>query len=1115
MCNPVVLRESSGIYNGQQQRFEENIETLSALSGSITYTYIPLVETGARLSSDELPWRAGEYIIVAQYQSIHSDIPSGEVRSTVVIEPAPLLLDIELDKKIYNAQVEVEITDVSLIGVFGFDAVVAPFYSIDSLLENPNVSSDSVPVSFSTFSLRGMDSHNYFIIQPNEPIPEEFADWPMFINVESNEIVHEVHPNYLYIDVVLNSKTKVYDGTTIAFMDDDREIFESVSLRSMQRDYEDDELYISKNGTANYSSHMVGNNISISFEGFEIDGIKSDNYVLVQPSTMIGSQGGSITPAPITLSVHFEEKIYNRDSDVSVTDITIHGLFNDDGNYINIDPYDDSEFNLRNMRVAEDVEVLLNGFEFSISGEKAFNYYIEEQPKEFIDILPKPVYLDIEISPKIFDGDVIAVSNVEIIGVLGGDIVNIKGEAKYESPNVGNNITVRFNEIELTGTHAWNYELIIPDDGKADITRASIFGGNGKAPDKDGEIEVDINGLLHIGGDLTFETDFGFDGDYEVQWLWGDNRDNIEDETDEAYKVTHDVVDEKISVYLVSKCGNYEGWSELTDYVPYTINIAINREFVPMPSDYAYFGTPGNYTAYAASNNSGFVDIRYTLQNSGIGTDTIEFTGGFVNAVTRADTGTARYHAKAVDATSGVITITASFLHRGVTVSPVTGHNFANINCGEENDESHRVTITNVGNAPTGAINLTRSGAYPDEFAASTYSIPNMDVGAKHEIDITVDLDLSPPGFVGYTFGGNIYISGSHISNVSLPFSVRVYHVWGNWGSWTQGDATNHHRTGSCTTPGCGRVAIIGTTPGTFAAHTWGNWSAWGSISGTHHRQSRTCTTAGCGHVQHNDQPHRTSAWWNNSTAGHCTRSCQDCGVHLEHVAHAHSAWTDIHDGTNCVINCTRCGAAHLHVANHWNHASGWRDNHDGAHCYRVCTLCNRYLGSQGHTWGAWGHGDAWNHTRTCTSCSRHEAHGHAWGNWGSINATQHRRTCSVCSRQEHGSHNGDSYRFTRHARDSDRVYRHTIHYDCSVCGYQNAMPQGTGGCLFSSITNRCIGFATNVESLTGPGWTHIVVDGWNWWYIVSTDNRCGRTPAPSNPVQGILPHRNPVVPFT
>jgi hypothetical protein len=539
---------------------------------------------------------------------------------------------------------------------------------------------------------------------------------------------------------------------------------------------------------------------------------------------------------------------------------------------------------------------------------------------------------------------------------------------------------------------------------------------------------VDINDdFLRIGSGLSFTTNADA-SDYLIQWRV--DGEDIDGANGLTYIVRPFDVDKNITVVLISLCCNDEAESPPTDYVPYTINL-LPGMYVPMGTDDVFFGSPGIFTAYAASKNDGFVDISYVLYDCGLDSDDLTFSLSTIPDISSVGTGSVKYRVIPSDAVNGIISIIATFYHRGVLVTPADGFVFDDLDCGYSFDDYYTLTIAQLGNAPTGPITINISGDDYEAFYLCTYNIPNIDINDSVTIDAGVKAGIEPPGYYDNTYIASIDVSGSHLNVHAIPVSVRIAHddlsflerwtnadavnhsrerscsacnifmrtelhahIWGNWGIWTQGDVNNHHRTGSCTAPGCGRAAVVGSTAGTFAAHTWGTWS---NHDANNHR--RICTTAGCTRPQ--DQAHTWGGWTNHDATNH-RRICTTPGcTRPQDQAHIWGGWTN-HDATNHRRTCTTPGCARPQ--------------------------------DQAHIWGGWTNHDATNHRRTCTTpgCARPQDQAHTWGGWSPISATQHRSTCTTCSRIEYRSHDFNKTDSWRNTDNEPHLYQHN--FRCSGC---------------------------------------------------------------------------------
>jgi len=644
---------------------------------------------------------------------------------------------------------------------------------------------------------------------------------------------------------------------------------------------------------------------------------------------------------------------------------------------------------------------------YSVTGTYDNGIFVDSKTST-LTVTPAPVNIivTLERDSKIYDGTtVVDGMTAELSGIFGDDIVEIseQGIPSYISPDAGCDIAVIFSDFKISGIHAWNYQLIQPENQSADIKRAQY----------EGDISVVINDdPLRIGTELTFSASCD-PADYLVQWLIDDEE--IDGADDITYVIQPCDADKKITVALVSPCRNYEGVSPPTSYIPYTIMVFLSDTVTPMANDHVFFGTHGNYTAYAASKNGGFVDVDYILQDSGFGTDSFEFTGGTVSGVSSAGAGKSRYFADPDDAVNGVIVLKAAAYHIGVSVSPGGSFAFDPVECGIDSAQTHTVTISQLGNAPTGSIYIKKSGDYPYEYGISTQNIPNIDVGSSYELDISIDLGSSPPGLSGYTFNAYIDITGENIADHSIPLSVKVDH---NFSTLEYRGGFHDHSCIGCKYYSSGSC----------------NYSSWIS-------HSRSCTI--CKGPSSHD-PSWTA--WVHGTVDNHSRTCAICAL-ADTAAHTWGNWGAWTQGDT--INHTRTGS---------------------------CTTCARPGGSNSaaHTWGGWSawiNSNATNHerNRSCTTCSRpgNESVAHSFTAWANINSTTHSRNCTVCGRSESGTHS-NSLGYTAfyagyHTNGSYQfMHIHDRYINC-VCGYtQHETP---GYCTYNAA-DICVG-TTSGEFIT------------------------------------------------
>ena len=162
---------------------------------------------------------------------------------------------------------------------------------------------------------------------------------------------------------------------------------------------------------------------------------------------------------------------------------------------------------------------------------------------------------------------------------------------------------------------------------------------------------------------------------------------------------------------------------------------------------------------------------------------------------------------------------------------------------------------------------------------------------------------------------------------------------------WTSAHATNENATdnGVCGRSECSRC----TRPNTFSRnHVWSQWSSWGQGDATHHHRQRTCSNAGCNqnqnHINHIDgrAPHNenaTGVWQQHDATSHIrTRSCSTCERHMRNETQAHRfmSWSNwltrgAHDHSRA-RTCSDCGFEDIQIQPHntdtrLGHGVSWR----------------------------------------------------------------------------------------------------------------------------------------------------------------------------------------------
>jgi len=1016
LCNPVTLSDTTHQYNGSAIAYTG--VSFNSPVYAINYYYTAL--SGGAALNGGAPYRAGTYLVTAVFSS--RAVSSGTLTATMTITPAPLgVLNVTVSNKVYDATstasyIRGSESGFTLDGIFGTDKVElsdsgTPYFS--SIYVDK-----AIPVNFVDFKISGEHAWNYYITHPTD-VTADITPAPVNLTIELSE--------------------KIYDMTKNA-------VIKSVSkpLGLFDVDGVLDDVSVGKWGIGTYSSPYPDDAIPVTFSGFELVGEHAGNYYVD-----LSDKIGVIHQAPLTLKVIYDEtKVYDTTVDVNIDDVVLDGMI--PGDDIELDAF--GELFYTSPDAGEDIP--LEFTEFTIKGD-SFDYYNITYPTSFTaDITQAPLTVDVELFDKVYDGTTDAVlKSATLIGVLEDDDVELDelGVPTYDSPNAGKTVPVSFTDFTIKGEQTDNYYVIQPTGITSLVSRAPI---NISINDED----------LKIGGVLDFTTSEDTDG-WDIQW-YADGE-LIPGANEATYTIRSEDVDKEISVKVVSPDGNREGEAAPTAPVPYTIILVISDTTEPMDPDNVYFGSPGNMTAYAANKNNGSVGISYSLNNSGYDFDLLDFSIG-ISAVTTPGSGSISYSPSPADAVNGIITITATFYHVGIIVEPTGAYSFSDIECTDSGaDETHFVTVSQIGNYPAQNVSYSVSGAHPSAFKLDQTGRSSIGIDASDTFSIQVDVDNAPGITDGNTFSAVVNVSHDGVSVASIPVRININHDYSefeyhedehyhdrtckgegcfkysrgdciytpwrveddihvrnctvclgrdthepDWNDWSQGNTSQHNRV-------CMHCPLIDNQN-----HAWGAWTLFNATQ--HRRECSVCHRfdfANHNWTNLNETNHRCStclfesahtwgawsAWSQGNVTNHTrTRTCTTAGcgrVDTQTAAHTWGGWTQ-GDGTNHTRTCTTCGRSNS-AAHTWGAWSAWGQGTSSSHTRtRSCTTCGRGdSGSASHTWGSWTQGNATSHTRTCTACGRSSSANHSWGSWRLSNNTSHTRSCSVCGRSSSANH--------------------------------------------------------------------------------------------------------------
>lgn len=234
-------------------------------------------------------------------------------------------------------------------------------------------------------------------------------------------------------NIVANSKE--YDGNTVA-----EGSFVPVGI------VETDEISVSY--TANFADKNAGENKAVTFN-FAKSGADADNYVFANETDEVTAD---ITPKAIAISnIVASSKEYDGDA-------VAEGTYS----YVGVLENDDVEISytasFANKTVGTDKPVTFN---FEKSGADAENYVFEIESNEpKANITAKTLTLsDFVASDKVYDGTTEATNGAFADNRVAGDELEFTFDYEFETENAGDNISVIFSNIAVSGVDAENYEL--------------------------------------------------------------------------------------------------------------------------------------------------------------------------------------------------------------------------------------------------------------------------------------------------------------------------------------------------------------------------------------------------------------------------------------------------------------------------------------------------------------------------------------------------------------------------------------------------------------------------------------------------------------------------------
>ena len=287
--------------------------------------------------------------------------------------------------------------------------------------------------------------------------------------------------------------SKVYDGTANAAITGNGHL-------SHNFDGENLTFHV---GTAAYDDKNAGEDKTVTFTGFSLEGPAAKNYRLTgQPKAVTAS----ITPMSIALTATVKDKVYDGTLAAELGTVT-HSDFvaGDDVQLVNGTP----SFSSKDK--GENIPVTFTPF--TLTGKDAGNYALTQPTGVKARISPKPVTVSgITAQDKTYDGNTqvtFAYGDAGLEGNVDGEKLTVTAQGSFADANVGNKL-VNITGLTLGGEKQGNYFLaesgqqtsataaITPNDRYLDLSGLDLGGDQGTVW-IDGEKEpINTSGGRHI-----------------------------------------------------------------------------------------------------------------------------------------------------------------------------------------------------------------------------------------------------------------------------------------------------------------------------------------------------------------------------------------------------------------------------------------------------------------------------------------------------------------------------------------------------------------------------------------------------------------------------------------
>ena len=324
-------------------------------------------------------------------------------------------------------------------GIISGDTVTLDTTNISAVYADENAGAGNKTVNYSGIALAGTDAGNYSI-----------AD-------TAQNTTSTIDPKEITVTFAEISKT--YDGTR-EDRDSDGNAVESRTASGVTG-IVDGEI-ISVTGKATYSTASADdvNSQTVNYSELTPTGTTASNYTVTVPE---GGVTGSGKIFRKKLTVGNITKVYDGTEEATITKAQLIGLVNSDTDSISISSGITASYT-GDKAADAGTEKTVNYSDLSISGDAASNYSIATSGTSTAgnSITKRP--LSVGSVSKVYDGtDDALLSAFTLTNAIEDDLLDLgvsATSAKYNSgKNVGDNLTVTYSDLSLSGAKSGNYTI--------------------------------------------------------------------------------------------------------------------------------------------------------------------------------------------------------------------------------------------------------------------------------------------------------------------------------------------------------------------------------------------------------------------------------------------------------------------------------------------------------------------------------------------------------------------------------------------------------------------------------------------------------------------------------